>query len=498
MYSLARTIRIVAIAALALTTACVSSVSDSERMALRHHVVAMDGEGIAIDPKNLRVFDSDAEFAAYLQEIADALRQKIEERPASEKGAPLPVMLNFHGALNTRTGALATANDLYRCIGLSMYPIFINWDASIFGAYADHLFRIRQGRRNEWLGWPTSPVYLGNDVALGAARAPVTWGYQLKNRWVADVPWTSVFQNNAEQVHRVISKIDQSLPPDTDPTASREVVHISAPDETDRRKVSLKTPFRLVAGIAKLPVQMAISPLLASAGTAAWSNYVRRSSAAIRQPHEFDVREANDHVHGWEPTGALGALMLKLGQEFRPGELSFSLVAHSTGAIIVNRLIETFPDFDYRNIVYLAAATSVDDFASVVIPYLLRNPDSRFFSVSLDPYREAREESLFVLPSGSLLEWLDSYFTKPASDMGRIMGKWENLMATQHIIPESIRGRVYLTKQPYRSFETGTDGEPDRPQTHGQMNDVLDDYVYWLEESWKGEAQSFRCPSFDE
>lgn len=560
---------IVALACLVALAGCGTPRIPEGKETIAHHTVAMNFEGAPLDPGNgLTEFASNDEFeSGYLQELLcameahrvnpggtrqerkDAIEECIEgkEEEGSAKQAKavasdpgLHVVLLFHGALNSKSSGLKAALDHYQQIlgdglaghpdppGETVYPIFVNWEASIFSAYFDHLWRTRQGQRTVAIGPLTSPFVFALDLLKGIVAAPETWAYQLKHRWTAEFPNSSAYARNARSIHERTSRVANCRQPVAE-CEQRAVVSISPYSASDEPGYGWTSPLRFGVGVLGAPIQLALSPLVESGGTAAWTNYVRRTHGAVRNPREFDDRFAGIKEEGglraivkesfddlgrifgrhreepeenkrldWKPTGTLGMLMDGIERDFGvdPSRIRFTLIGHSTGAIIVNRLIEAYPQFFYERIVYLASAATVDDFSAVVVPYMSDHsgvcdrpseadacPRTRFFSASLDYYAEARENVkwwLPVIPTGSLLEWLDLYFTSPPSATSRAMGKWENVMATKHIIPEHLRGNVTLTK-----IEWDAAG---MPRKHGQMNDLLDHWTFWRQESWERSA----------
>lgn len=59
------------------------------------------------------------------------------------------------------------------------YPILVNWESGMLDPYADHLFRIRQGKEAPVLGPLSAPFYLLADVGRAVFRYPVTMGFQI-------------------------------------------------------------------------------------------------------------------------------------------------------------------------------------------------------------------------------------------------------------------------------------------------------------------------------
>ena len=397
-------------------------------------------------------------------------------------------MLFFHGALNTKKGALegAVAKLADFGSGEKLYPIFVNWDGSFWSAYREHLTKIRQGRENLFMGYVTAPIVLGTDIFVGAATAPMTWIYQTKNEFTGEFRSTDRYRRMADDRHR----LEWNRKRNGKPNSFTISPHLSSWDDRDAPQFSFwRTPRRLLIKVMQIPFQLMVSPLLASGGTETWSNYVRRIYATIRLPDEFDQRldvGPTTNTRRARQQGALALLVKTLEKEF-PCRIKFTLIGHSTGAISVNRLVEEFPEVDFERIVYLASAASVADFRATIVPYMRdHNTTSRFFNVSLNPYSEQRETTLFVTPSGSLLEWLDIFFTKPAHETSRVMGKWDNTMNSMSVILDDISDRVTLTKLEYegdRSFFS----RPTFPQRHGDLDGHWDTYRFWCEDSWRGD-----------
>jgi hypothetical protein len=173
---------------------------------------------------------------------------------------------------------------------------------------------------------------------------------------------------------------------------------------------------------------------------------------------------------------------LKTGQDFE-----VTLIGHSMGTIVLNDFIrdyESYPNLKITDIVYMAAACSIRDFERSVIPYMrsTKGKDARFYNLTLHPLNDAREANAYnLIARGSLLEWIDSFFTTPSTHMDRTLGKWENIIQATHIIPDEMRDRVYIKGFPVG--ETNIAG----PQKHGEF----DDYKPEEGQTWKFWDRSF-------
>ncbi len=116
----------------------------------------------------------------------------------------------------------------------------------------------------------------------------------------------------------------------------------------------------------------------------------------------------------------------------------------------------------------MAAACSIREFVESVVPYLMDHEKARFFNLCLHPVAEAGQipyKLIDLLPRGSLLEWIDNFFSAPHTLMDRRLGKWNNIMQATHVIPEKVRGQVTI-----KAFGVGN-GQ-DTPQMHGQFNEI--------------------------
>jgi hypothetical protein len=133
-----------------------------------------------------------------------------------------------------------------------------------------------------------------------------------------------------------------------------------------------------------------------------------------------------------------------------PGEpYRVTIVAASLGADVATEIVRGCPGISFANIVFLGAAASERDVEQGIVPYLRANPTARFFNLTLNPAADRDEwpAGLFFSTQGSLVEWLDGFMSTPETDEDRVFGKYENAMSAIHLLPQSIRRRVF-----YKSF----------------------------------------------
>jgi hypothetical protein len=167
------------------------------------------------------------------------------------------------------------------------------------------------------------------------------------------------------------------------------------------------------------------------------------------------------------------------------------MIGHSMGAIIVNELLQLFPDLPYESLVYMAGAASVRDTSRAVTPVLVDNLGcTKFYGLMLHPMNEARESTGYgLLPSGSLLVYVDEFLEVPKTVPDRTVGQWRNLRATRHVFfPEQAR-RWMLFHVFDRAEGRPENGKMPNPTTHGSFND--EGVPFWKEAFWKPKSVMF-------
>lgn len=283
------------------------------------------------------------------------------------------------------------------------------------------------------------------------------------------------------------------------------------------------------------PVRLVSEATLLEPGKEAWNTMLRRTRNTVHHPGEFQPNLWNEfHQDDRDETmqrytrgtGRFARFFLDLGDCFDMAkhrakstasctlqladmdalqDMKLTLVAHSMGAIVVNELIVNYHDLPYENIVFMAAATSLRHSRNALVPLLQASAGGdyssklkvRFFNLMLHPKADAREDSVYgLLPSGSLLEWIDEVLGKPKTMIDRAMGKWRNLQPALHIFPAKMRPRmnfrVFGFDQRRWREHLGDDGLPcadyagPNPVTHGSFNDTAKEY--WRPPFWGAPA----------
>jgi hypothetical protein len=150
------------------------------------------------------------------------------------------------------------------------------------------------------------------------------------------------------------------------------------------------------------------------------------------------------------------------------------LVGHSMGAIVLNEALTHFQNLPVTRIVYMAPACSIHAAEHCLLPFLFRNRNVQFHLLTLHPLAEADEWNVFdIVPRGSLLEWIDNFFSAPTTHDERRLGKWANVLPALRLFArEPVRGRVTI-----KAF--GVEGDS-IPQQHGQFNRC----PFWKRSFW--------------
>lgn len=452
---------------------------------LRDHVLAADHQGRVVDLETGYVLEPDA-LAAHVDKLLLIARAELAQR--AEAPVERELMIHIHGGLNPATASLTTAAAALRRMHedpAAPHPIFITWPSGALSTWSDHVLNIRQGERwPRWLGWLTAPVIVVTDLAKSVALSPKTLFYQ----WYLD----------ARVGAKVAFDLDlsQAMTDEVRLTRAAQAAGFHVWPGTYSRGV-LAQAGRFLTYWLSQPTKVAFQVLaLNGLGQGAYDVMLHRTRALFYAPDEFDLRgpEAEDpgaaarQVEGRRPERLRAFFAALNAQTCRDaahaaGCWRITLVGHSMGAIVLNEVLNAYPDLPVRNVVYMAPACSLRDLERVVVPYLERHPECRFFLLTLHPIAEADERySVFpwfdLLPRGSLLEWIDNWYTSPPSVLDRVAGKWLNVIPALQIFGP-VRERVFV-----KAFGVGGSRAP---QKHGDFNG----FDFWRPEFW-WDAQTAR------
>lgn len=383
-----------------------------------HPHLMVDPDGYALEDDGDKM--ASADYRRGIKQMTADVSEHVKK--ARSQGQTAHLLVHVHGGLVSQAEGLQFIQDMVDENGLlkdtSYYPVFINWDASLGSSLYDDLFEVRRGVRDPLIGYPTSPFVVLSRLLNGVARLPVTLVYQYDTEKMQFESWEGEERSYGE-------------------LAGNGIITL-----------------------ASLPVTVVSLPFISGFGEGAWKMMRRR----IDQMFAYQIRpQKHVFLDEVEEPGALRQFfeaVEPLARGEQPG-IEITLVGHSMGAIVVNKILRSFPKIAFHRIVYLAGATSIEDFFNTIPPYLELHPESTFYSFSLSNRDEGGEFNYF-LPRGSLLVWIDNMFEPGISPSGKRVGFFRNKDIIR-ITP--LDGRCCPRMQ-FVKF-TGQEGQP---RKHGDFN----------------------------
>jgi len=493
--------------------------------------------------KNL--FDCMQEYFQIAPARSDPPRMACKQKPRIEgpdppldpRKDPKKIMIFVHGGLNTQLQTINRAEKLYNQIAkVGYYPLFINWRASFTASYLEQLWYIRQGEKQPVIGPATLLPTFGVDVARGIVRAPLVWTAQRANDLKTTPLASSFTSQNPDQIAReLICKYEYqdqkeclekfrfrkspvclpfNVAPDVGernftklPKPNGQTIAISVGD--DLRDCG-EMDMALLMYFATLPSRLLVEPVVDTLGASAWDNMVRQTRLLFNIDDEFTGKAseiARQETDAGNPvgvaniprSGGLSIFLKRLSDtikediqngDTRPWEIT--LIGHSMGTIIINQILRETMELKLmlpiRDIVYMAAATTVRDFQDSVLAYLHKDEKAKFYNLTLHPVAEERETydlgpvPFDPGPRGSLLVLIDNFLSKPLTYLDRTAGRYDNFMPTVHNIPEKLWPQVHV-----KTFSAGRSKKVtgENPQRH---SDFAGRFTFWVEDCWKPEA----------
>jgi len=381
-----------------------------------HLMVAPEGYALEDDGEKMTPEDYDERIGTIVADVAGHVRT------AHSQGKTARILVYVHGGLISQADSLRFIESMLAPDGLlkgtDYYPVFINWDASLGSSLYDDIFEVRRGTRDPLIGYPTSPFVALSRLLSGIAELPVKLVYQYDTEKMQFESWEGEERSGGEMVGNGIITI------------------------------------------ASLPVTIVSLPIISGFGEGAWKMLRRRTEQMFAHQIRPQKHVFIDQDHR---PGALRQFFEEItpvAQGEHPG-IEITLVGHSMGAIVVNKILRAFPKIKFDRIIYMAAAASIDDFMDTVPPYLALYPQTRFYSFSLSNRDEGGEFNYF-LPRGSLLVWIDNMYEPGISPVGKRVGFFRN----KDIIQIRPMEGVCCKHMTFVKF-TGLEGQP---RKHGEFN----------------------------
>ena len=208
---------------------------------------------------------------------------------------------------------------------------------------------------------------------------------------------------------------------------------------------------------------IATAPLIDGPTKSSWEEMSRRTKTLFDREVDFDSASPEIHRSG-EIAVFLRELQIFLAAH-SPSSWQVTLIGHSMGAIVTNQIVRQFPQIHFDNLVYMAAACSIRDYEDSVFPYLRRQriqPTAmkKTMVYHLTLHEGAERANMFPISSpiplmpGSLLVWIDSFLTNPATPEDRTLGRYANFFRafhnTDHGPGDDLRPQIR-----FKSFDWG-------------------------------------------
>jgi len=326
-----------------------------------------------------------------------------------KKSGRKKILLYAFGGMNSLDSTVKRTEELSQVIysESDYYPVLINWESDLVDSYYDHLMFIRRGVKSYTYGPALSPFYLLVDIGRAAIRLPINLVLQARG----------VFQNDA-----LGSKINSN---DTKKLKKLKIKYYVGKDyKNDYYSISRSLMFLIT-----FPIRVASTVIINMAGKSGWEVMIRRSKIVFQKSQASEDNFSDEvNILTSPPNGALSVFMDRLVKfnNANPG-YEFTLMGHSMGAFITNGMLMRYDMLNYKNIVYMVPACSSEEAAMVLRPYLERHPESTFYNLCIHPNMDANQMMAYgLLARGSVLRWIDLYFTDPLTSSDHCLGIWYN------------------------------------------------------------------------
>lgn len=486
------------------------------------NVIELDGDGTIYDLRSTNAHRKLPRAGGVTNYLSDTIWKGFRDSGKTN------LLIFVHGGMNSRDVGLQHYLDDFKQID-GYYPVFVVWPSGPLSTYVEHLFWVRQGIKMEttkekMFSFLTSPFMLVADLGRAVTRLPMVIANNTRSDFETITP---------------IRKQDRARIVDDYRELATNNYHVHIEDDYSRTQDRL---VRDVSYWATLPVKYVVSSLLDGLGKGAWDDMLRRTETAYpgrmeewltnrvaevkaeqstkaqtqsgiwKPPRKSKSKKKEKRLERYEAAGLPAFFEMLPNIRTTNGTIpQITLVGHSMGAIILNRVVRD-TKIEFTNIVYMAAACSIEDFSTSVLPYLRQHTNSQFYSLSLHPVAEAGEVTWMaadLVPRGSLLIWLDNFLMNPVTEQERTFGRWRNLFRTsatgEPVIKrffdnpdsESLKQRLHFRafsvgagdKDQMRSMKYQWNDHPipktrcdrcDTPLAHGDFTEM----PYWSKDYW--------------
>lgn len=485
--------------------------------------------GVMCNPSTPIAFDrrkvtckSSTENSAYVSDkVLPSLVQKdlqdaaqYAEQNNSEK---IKLLIYIHGGLNKVSSSLANNEKLKNDITTDeehwYYPKFLVWPSDGSTNYFEHAFNVSGGRYSEnvFRGAFGGTAALISDSLQAIVNIPRSWYVQAVN--VKDHLWgrNNNFNNinsrylpiglshawvqarnnycRAQGFGQASKFTDPIVRNDCPSTATHNPKRANLYWSSYQRDSlnPLRNPKILWERASALSRLTFGSLTHSEIGAASWRNMKRRAINITSPTVMFDSRIQDRHSCNAEDQRCVSGiqyfdqLLKQINDGPDPDRYEITLIGHSMGAFILNSLINTHLEILVENqilsnVVYMAAATNIEE-TILTIRNLYQAYESK--SIESDQWPKVSNlmlnrvaevsEMMFsgLVPSGSLLVWVDEIYERPNHPAGRTIGAEVNVFSALPYIEQQL-GPYYTDKITFKSFDRAPGS---KPASHGEFND---------------------------
>ncbi len=418
----------------------------------KKHVIAIDKKGFPVNPESQTVFN-DEDYQKHINNVLTTSKDKI--------------IIYIHGGLNTPNSTNKRVVELSKSmLNQKYHPIFINWRSGFFTTYGDHLLNQRQGENWPKAGLVTFPFILVSDLARGVSRIPMNWWHQIGS-YIKGVSFNACSTHSPNERNAV--KLNCKY---ISTHQFGEITKIT--DQYDTRSVYRKAGDTVLGGVELLS-GLVTAPLFDAAGTGSWDVMKQRTEVMFSKEKPYGATGYDD-INSYTNT-RIGALSTFLKSLKNVKNKEIILIGHSMGTIVANKILIQHPNINFSRIIYMAAACSIKDFQTSVIPYLKGHKNTQFYNYTLHPVAENLESHGSGFGgTGSLLNQIDNFYENPVFENQRTLGKWINVMnGINFLNVDNVQSQMFLrTMKLDKAY----------PTTHGAFDDpnfLVPDKEFWTE-----------------
>ncbi|MFA7185256.1 MAG: hypothetical protein WC082_10200 [Victivallales bacterium] len=456
---------------LLLLCACSSmkiSKPTSERM------IAINSDGTAElysikMPSGEIVDDDEYTYEQQLESIINGIKKSGRKK----------ILLYAFGGMNSLNSTVERTEEMSKTIydESDYYPVMINWESSLADSYFDHLFFIRRGIETYSYGPMLFPFYLALDIGRAVVRLPINIAFQSHILFSNDPLTAGISAEDAAKITEL------------------KMRYYAGEDYSKNSYPLAKSALFFVT----FPVRILATVLIDVGGKSAWDVMIRRSTIVFQRSESFEAT-FSDSVNTMisPPDGALSLFMNRLVKLVKDNpDYEITLIGHSMGAFIINEMLCRYDTLFYKNLVYMAPACSCSDAAKALRPYLEKYPKSTFYNLCIQPNLDSLAMMAGgLLPRGSVLTWIDLYFTNPLTSNDHCLGIWYNAMYCMPRLMGEVQNQCVIKAFGVKDPITNTI-DINMPQDHTDFSDTK--LRFWEPEFWQRPKTSNGqvCPFVD-